>query len=233
MPEAGYPSVYTVDTHTTTRPPVPPRLSQRRQRTGVAQTLLFLLVSLALCGMVIEAFLIYRLYKSESDTSASSSMQIADKDTPTKIPRRDVLPSKPVAHLTDGQDAHHKKQIMAWSTAADPLLYEMDYKDGSIIIQREGYYYVYTKVSFFDNHAFNHSVHVKTNRYKGKSIALLVSRANADISKGKEIKDNRSNSYLGGVFHLYENDALFVKVSNTSQIARYKYCENIFGAYMI
>lgn len=65
MAEGGYPSVYVVDSFAN-RPPVPPRLSQRRRRAGVAQTLLFLLVSLALCGMAIEACLIYRLYRAES-----------------------------------------------------------------------------------------------------------------------------------------------------------------------
>lgn len=66
MAEGGYPSVYVVDTHGT-QPPVPPRLSQGgRRHAGVAQRLLFLLVSLALCGMAIEACLIYRLYQPES-----------------------------------------------------------------------------------------------------------------------------------------------------------------------
>ena len=65
MDDGGRPSVYVVDTHATL-PPVPPRLSQRGRRTGVAQTLLFLLVGLALCGILIEACLIYRLYKTES-----------------------------------------------------------------------------------------------------------------------------------------------------------------------
>lgn len=65
MAEGGYPSVYVVDTHAT-RPSVPPRLSQGQQRAGVGQTLLFLLVSVALCGMAIEACFIYRLYKPQS-----------------------------------------------------------------------------------------------------------------------------------------------------------------------
>ncbi|XP_034567614.1 tumor necrosis factor ligand superfamily member 14 isoform X2 [Notolabrus celidotus] len=224
MTERGYPSVYTVDTHTTRPPPLPPRLNQKRQNSGAAQTLLFLL-----------------------DTSGSHSKHSADVLPPSKS-LREVLPSKPVAHLTGGQDVVHKKEIMAWSMDADPILYEMDYKDRSLVIQTEGYYYVYSKVSFLDIDAFYHSVHVKTKRYKGKSIPLLLSRTKSQGSSRKEIRDQktnseeysrkesldqRSNSYLGGVFHLFKGDTVFVKVSNTSQIVELRFYENFFGTYMI
>ncbi|KAF3700067.1 Tumor necrosis factor ligand superfamily member 6 CD95 ligand [Channa argus] len=230
MDEGGYPSVYVVDCHAS-RPPLPPKLNTRPRHAGAAQTLLYLLVILALCGMVIEACFIYRLYQSESETSESLLKLIGDQvvTTPTTPSHpSDVSPSKPVAHLTDGQDAHHDKQIMAWSMIAEPLLYEMDYKDRHLVIQKEGYYYVYSKVNFFDTDHFHHSINVKTERYSGESIPLLQSRK---YSKGSN--KMQSNSFLGGVFHLFKDDAIFVKVSDTSKIVRYKSFENIFGAYMI
>ncbi|GLD49251.1 tumor necrosis factor ligand superfamily member 14-like protein [Lates japonicus] len=146
MAKDDYPSVFVVDSHTT-RPPIPPRLNHGRRRAGAAQTLLFLLVGVALCGMVIEACFIFHLYRMESASSASSSKFTGGEDvtSPTMWPSYDILPSKPVAHLTDGQDAHHGPEIMAWSMIADPLLYEMEYKGNSLIIQKEGYYYVYSK----------------------------------------------------------------------------------------
>ncbi|XP_078124783.1 tumor necrosis factor ligand superfamily member 14 [Sander vitreus] len=228
MSKDGYPSAYVVDTHAT-RPPLPPRLSQGRQRAGVAQTLLILLVSVALCGMAIEACFIYHLYQPKSAPSASSSKLIAGQviTPPTKSPSL-VLPSKPVAHLTDGQDVVHGNEIMAWSMNADPLLYEMDYKDGGLVIQKEGYYYVYSKVSFFVTDSFNHSVNRKTDRYFGGVIPLLMSRKYSE-----KFRKMRYNSYLGGVFHLTKDDVIFVKVSNTSNIRRHNSFENIFGAYMI
>ncbi len=117
---------------------------------------------------------------------------------------------------------------MAWSMIADPLLHEMDYKNGSLIIQKEGIYYVYSKVSFSASDFFSHSVDQKTDRYMGKSIPLLKSQTSA-VKTGKR----RSNSYLGGVFHLHKGDAIFVSVSDTSKIPRHRSFENIFGAYMI
>lgn len=115
---------------------------------------------------------------------------------------------------------------MAWSTAADPLLHEMHYSGTKLFVKKEGYYFVYSKVYFSVDTAFKHSVHVVTKRYLGKSIPLMEARKTAN-------KVVRSNSYLGGVFHLYEDDALFVQVSDTAQIVRSKSYENFFGAYMI
>ncbi|XP_068574692.1 tumor necrosis factor ligand superfamily member 14 [Cebidichthys violaceus] len=238
MSKGGYPSVCVVDTHTT-RPAVPPRLSQGRQRVGVAQTLLFVLVSVSLCGMAIEACFIYRLYQpgsritGEADLSyfALQKQNIVAKTATSKLiaaPTLDIPPSKPVAHLTDGQDVVHGPKIMAWSMDAAPLLHEMDYKGKSLVIQKEGYYSVYSKVSFLDVDVFYHSVNRRTERYLGGSIPLLMSRRFSDGSS-----ELRSNSYLAGVFHLRKGDALFVEVSNTSHIARLKSYENIFGAYMI
>ncbi|XP_031723832.1 tumor necrosis factor ligand superfamily member 14 [Anarrhichthys ocellatus] len=227
MSKGGYPSVCVVDTHTT-RPAVPPRLSQVRRRAGAAQTLLFLLVSVALCGMAIEACFIYRLYRPGSAASASSSKLIAGPVVTSPPETLVIPPSKPVAHLTDGQDVVHGAKIMAWSMDADPLLYEINYKDKSLVIQKEGYYSVYSKVSFLDIDVFRHYVNRRTERYPGGSIPLLMSRRLSGRSS-----QMRSNSYLAGVFHLTKGDALFVEVSNTSNIARLKSYENVFGAYMI
>ncbi|XP_049417829.1 tumor necrosis factor ligand superfamily member 14 [Epinephelus fuscoguttatus] len=228
MSQCDYPSAYVVDTHAT-RPPLPPRLNQGRQRGKAMQTVLIMLVALALSGMAIEACFIYHLYQQESAASASASKIIADQAmTPTKTPSLIMPPSKPLAHLTDGQDVHHDNEIMAWSMNAEPPLYGMKYIDNSLIIQQEGYYHIYSKVFFHDTGFFNHSIHRKTERYPGKSIPLLVSRKYSEQSSRV-----RSNSYLGGVFHLTKDDALFVKVSNTSKIVRHKYFENTFGAYML
>ncbi|KAM6904476.1 tumor necrosis factor ligand superfamily member 14 [Xenentodon cancila] len=228
MNKGGPPAVYVVDSHTT-RPPLPPRLNQRRSSPGATQTILVLLVSLALCGMVIEAFFIYHLYQSESKTSGTFSKFIAgDLIIPTKQPFGGVLPSKPVAHLTDGQDVVHEKDTMKWSMNADPILHQIGYSNGSLIIQKEGYYYIYSKVFFLDSGVFYHLVNLHTEMYDGESITLLQARKYSPPSSR-----TRSNSFLAGVFHLFKNDAIYVNVSNTLHVMRHKSFENVFGAYMI
>ncbi|KAJ0057883.1 hypothetical protein NL108_003023, partial [Boleophthalmus pectinirostris] len=88
------PTVFTVDSYHTAPPPLPPRPGRKRH-IGTTQVLLFLLVSVALSGMVIEAWLIYRLYHPSPPVKAS-----ALRPLPTKWPRLVEAPSKPLAHLT-------------------------------------------------------------------------------------------------------------------------------------
>ncbi|XP_054891077.1 tumor necrosis factor ligand superfamily member 14 [Poeciliopsis prolifica] len=227
------PSVFVVDTHAT-RPAVPPRLGKQKKQSGVAQTLLFILVTLALFGVFFEAVLIYRLYQSEYAPSGFISKQISGSPPPDTDTDGRLLPSKPVAHLTDGQDVKHDTHdthVLAWSEIAEPLLYEMTYKDSHLIIQKEGYYYIYSKVYFSKGGAFYHSVMMQTKMYAGKGISLLEAREYSS-KKDKEAM-SFSNSFLAGVFYLSQNDAIYVNVSNTKQIIRHKSYENVFGAYMI
>uniref|UniRef100_A0A3B5KT10 THD domain-containing protein n=1 Tax=Xiphophorus couchianus TaxID=32473 RepID=A0A3B5KT10_9TELE len=219
------PSVFVVDTHAT-RPAVPPRLGKQKKQSGVAQTLLFVLVTLALLGVFFEAFFIYRLYQSEY-VSITDSKEMPD----TTDPDGRLLPSKPVAHLTDAQDAHHDPHVMAWSVIAEPLLYEMKYKDRHLIIQKEGYYYIYSKVYYSQGGAFCHSVMMRTKMYAGKGISLLEAREY--LSKKDKEDKSFSNSFLAGVFYLSQNDAIYVNVSSTKQIISHRSYENVFGAYMI
>ncbi|XP_015243926.1 PREDICTED: tumor necrosis factor ligand superfamily member 6-like isoform X1 [Cyprinodon variegatus] len=230
MAQGNIPSVFVVDTNAT-RPAVPPRLSKEKKRSDAVQNLLILLVTLALVGLAIEACFIYRFHSFQAENSPHSEKQSGGFPVPTtKSPTDEMRPPKPMAHLTDGQDVQHNKHIMSWSRNADPILYEMNYDKGKLIIQKEGFYYIYSKVYFSPDNSFHHSVEMETERYSGGSIRLLQSRMYSKKSKGPE---NTSNSYLGGVFHLYKNDAIYVYISNTEQIMRHKAYENVFGAYMI
>uniref|UniRef100_A0A3Q2PJZ7 TNF superfamily member 14 n=1 Tax=Fundulus heteroclitus TaxID=8078 RepID=A0A3Q2PJZ7_FUNHE len=262
MGRSDIPSVYVVDSHGT-RPALPPRPGREKKQSEAAQYLLFVLVILALFGLIIEACFIYQLHNSKNADSASVSKRIGGMSqqflppnnegslvilfgpknnmslyhtaSPTpateKLCDDGICPSKPVAHLTDGQDVHLDPHVMSWSTIAEPLLYGMTYEDPKLIIQKEGYYYIYSKVHFSDIGSFHHSVTVQTERYAGGVITLLKSRRYS--SKNEKGSHNLSNSFLGGVFHLYKNDAICVNTSSTKHIIRNKAYENVFGAYMI
>lgn len=240
MAEGGqgvlYPSVFVVDSHKD-YPPLPPKPKALRRGLGVAQALLFLLVIIALCGMVIEAFFIYRLFHPDSVATPSTYSRIQDKQDiyvpPSTKMQNPVLPSRPVAHLNAGPQPP-KSQIMQWDMESQPLLHQMKYKRGQLTIQREGYYYVYSKVFYSEsNHGFTHSVRKISPRYRGKNITILQSRSYYSFNKpGKDLMAS-SNSFLGGAFHLLPNDSLFVMVSNASQILLAFAFENYFGAYML
>lgn len=130
--------------------------------------------------------------------------------------------------FSDGEDVVHKPHIMAWSTLAEPLLHDIDYEDGHLIVQKTGYYFVYTKVFFRNSEAFHHSIIRRTAKYNA-DITLLQSRT---YSKSHD-HISRSNSYLGGVFYLEKDDSICVNVSSTGKIVRHASYENVFGTYMI
>ena len=117
---------------------------------------------------------------------------------------------------------------MQWVREEPPFVYDMDYRDGKLVIKQEGFYYVYSKLYFRDSIHFTHTVLKDTDRYLGRPIPLLQ-------SQWFHAKDKiaLSNSYLGGVFQFFRNDSIFVKASNTSNVIRSKAYENYFGVVMI
>ena len=118
---------------------------------------------------------------------------------------------------------------MLWDDQGDIILHEMEYKDGVLTIQQDGYYFVYSKIYFVERHNIQHlhSVGRTTARFP-KEMVLLMSRE----YHPKSAKNFRTNSYIGGMFHLFENDTIFVKVNNTRVILTTP-AENYFGAYMV
>ncbi|KAM9785318.1 tumor necrosis factor ligand superfamily member 14 [Syngnathus typhle] len=245
------PSVYFVDSQTGA-PPLPPRAGRNRRCSSLAQTLLFVLVSVALTGLVVEALLIFYLHSSQlvgapsmsfskltEEKSAFRHPSTRHSPTPKPLARqieknasrytcKPCFPlSKPVARLMGGKDVVHGKGLVGWSLIPDHLLRGMDYKDGSLLIRREGFYFVYCKLSFHSHGVFHHTVKMRTPRHSAGPVVLLQAR------KHSSADGNISNSFLGGVFHLHKDDALFVKVSDTSKIVQVIAYESIFGAFMI
>ncbi|KAJ0001298.1 hypothetical protein NQD34_006318, partial [Periophthalmus magnuspinnatus] len=210
-------------------PPLPPRPGRRRN-IGPTQVLLFLLVSVALSGMVIEAWLIYRLYHPPASVSMKSQEILLQRFyfcsalESTNVTESEILL---LYYPIDGEDVKaHENNIMGWSEIPEPLLYKMTYKNGCLIFQDSGYYYIYSKVTFNVDSLVRHSIELKTKYYLGKKSITLLKSMQTSLSRP-------SNSFLAGVFHFYKGDAIFVKVSNMVHIARHESTENVFGAHMI
>ncbi|XP_058233247.1 tumor necrosis factor ligand superfamily member 14 [Hemibagrus wyckioides] len=238
------PSVFVVDGGTGFPPPLPPKPGQRRiqkRKKLLIQNLLVVLVCLALAGLLVEGFFIYRLHHTnqtqvsipaQPKTEALQGERI--KEQPSKESRPPTIPnpSKPLAHLTVAKKPE-KEGIVEWNgnENGESFVYQFKYKDGKLIVRKEGYYYVYSKLSYSaDSTSFSYTVERDTTRYLGKSITLL--RHNRYNAKPVH-KSNVRDSYLGGVFHLLKDDGLFVHVSNGSLIRLYMSADNFFGMFML
>ncbi|XP_036421626.1 tumor necrosis factor ligand superfamily member 14-like [Colossoma macropomum] len=247
---AEYPSVFVVDSRAGI-PPLPPKPGHRqaqRRRSRVTQTMLYLLVSMALFGIVVEACLIYHLYK----TKQSSEPLNKDKDTPqtdarkgehvmehpTVPPKRTKpplfkKPLKPLAHLSAGGERPGADGVMPWNDKVDLDLHELEYKENKLVVEKEGYYYIYSKLCFdADEASFHHLVVRTTSRFTGPYIELLRNRYYGDHSKPPKKEGSMKNSYVGGVFHLYKGDAVFVVVKSGT-VRLQNAADNYFGMFMV
>ncbi|KAK2916740.1 hypothetical protein Q8A67_001114 [Cirrhinus molitorella] len=189
-------------------PPLPPK-PVRRQRKDVIQTLLVILVCVALCGMAVEACFIYRLFTSKGNATPSdepqTGMRKQEKESATTPKQKlfgEMKPSKPMAHLRTGMKPVNG--VVLWHESQESVLYHVKHKkdEGKLIIEKEGYYSIYSKINFREDHIlFSHSVLWVTSRYAGDEILLLQSsRLHPKSAKLGTI----DNSYLSGVFHLYK-----------------------------
>ncbi|XP_018583482.1 tumor necrosis factor ligand superfamily member 14-like [Scleropages formosus] len=228
------PQVFVVDSQAGASRPFSP--APLRRGAGKAWRLLWLLVSLLLLGMIVEAFFIYQLYQKPLGDSASTSASasalkgIPDKyenEVLSKTARTPVKPSRPSAHLTgiaiDG--------MLTWREFGDTFIHGMKLKEGGLLVQTEGYYFIYSRVHFSgaDCSLFKHVVQRYTPRYNGP---LELMKAKHFHCREKE-KNGIDTSYLAGTFHLYKNDSIVVKVEKPSQLLYQESSDNFFGAYMI
>nr|XP_046189957.1 tumor necrosis factor ligand superfamily member 14-like isoform X2 [Oncorhynchus gorbuscha] len=222
-----YPQVFVVDSQASYTP-----LPSRRHFRwgGIGPRALQLLVGLALVGIVMEAGFIVHLYNrtgalinvqsfiqrsgsAQGLTGSEETNEILVKPTRWKFPPE--IQQKPSAHLID----------------------QMDYKDGRLVAQRKGHYYVYSKVHFVEDcFLFKHKVMRITEGYKNKPLVLM--KANrfhcpSQDSRPKKIShQNLLNSYLGGVFRLLPGDIIYVTVDNGT-LLRLGAEDNFMGAFMI
>ncbi|KAM6941486.1 tumor necrosis factor ligand superfamily member 14-like isoform 1-T2 [Lycodopsis pacificus] len=225
----------------------------------VSQKFLLLLVGLTLLGLVVEGCFIYRLYKrteefspcknhplclnlSHTKTSGQQGgaimRQVGPKESneiPTVPPRLDPVQQKPFAHLTGpNSDPLLENGVVLW---VHDVTHNMVYDGhGRLSVEKEGYYYLYTKVTLNAAEeclAIQHKVMTATNAYDNP-IMLMRSKSNrcqttrAKASGGEDLW----NSFLAGIFHLKRKDTIYVTLDNFTKIHA-GHSDNFMGAFMI
>ncbi|XP_071246154.1 tumor necrosis factor ligand superfamily member 14-like isoform X2 [Salvelinus alpinus] len=246
-----YPQVFVVDSQASYTPL--PR-GRHLRWGGIGRRALQLLVGLALVGIVMEACFIVHLYNrtgalidAQSFIQRSGSAQglTGSEETneilvkPTGRTRPPEIQRKPSAHLIGSPQSVGEDSVVLWESdkGLSAFTDQMDYKDGHLVVQREGHYYVYSKVHFVEDcFLFKHKVMRLTDGYKNKPLVLMKSNrfhCTSQDSRPKKISyQNLLNSYLGGVFHLLPGDIIYVTVDNGT-LLRPGAEDNFMGAFMI
>ncbi|XP_016382002.1 lymphotoxin-alpha-like [Sinocyclocheilus rhinocerous] len=218
----------------------PSQVSVRRD--GPRLSVIYLLLAVALLGVFIEAGFIWHLYsrpaassdihkveyiKGEKSTSPRGSHDY-NKAVPAKPPKAE---SKPAAFLQIASPASGRNGVLHWRADSFPVFMRgLEYKNNSLYVQQDGYYYIFSKIAHLENcNFFKHQVMQCTERYSSQAIELMQSSRFICVPNKSQWRDN---SYLGGIFLLYKGDSVFVKVNNSSQVHGEAY-ENFFGAFMV
>ncbi|XP_070791352.1 tumor necrosis factor ligand superfamily member 14 [Pituophis catenifer annectens] len=235
---AGYPSVFVVDPTLRDVPFVPPRRrSPKKWQAG--QLFLGFLVLLMLSGLTIQAYLLTS-FRKELDTAMEQGTANATAEKIIQAPPK--LPLKrPSAHLTlEPPDTAIIDGVLQWEHQNGfAFLHDMDYKAGSLICNKSGYYYIYSKLSLAysscltkhqRNSLFTHSIYKRTSRYP-KELLLLTNYITYCNSKDSE--QWHGNSFLAGMVYLEEEEEVFIKVTNKELLLYKDDSVSQFGTFMI
>nr|XP_046263355.1 tumor necrosis factor ligand superfamily member 14-like [Scatophagus argus]XP_046263363.1 tumor necrosis factor ligand superfamily member 14-like [Scatophagus argus] len=236
---------------------------------GVGHKFLLLLLGLTVLGLVVEGYLIYNLYKKMEafslcmshplcqNLSKASGQQgstimslVAPKESneiPTARSHLEQVQQRPFAQLTGSSSPVGKNSVVQWVyKGGETTTYNMDYKDGRLLVREEGHYYLYSKVTLNaaeECSLIQHKVMKDTKAYD-QSIELMKSKsfrcwtpkpssAKSSSARGQPLEgDDLWNSFLAGIFHLQSGDEIFVTLDDIQKI-RPGTTDNFMGAFMI
>lgn len=234
--------------------------SAKKSRWGrVGQKLLLPLVVLAILGLIIEGFLIHKLYQKTEALSLSRShppcQNLSDPQTAGQMggtmsqvgstesneipPVTTQAKRRPFAHLMGPSSAAGANNVVQWIKEDEAITQNMKYEKGHLIIEKEGYYYLYSKVQLNaaeECSLIQHKVMKDTSAYD-ISIELMKSKSfrcwtPKPTSAKASVKEDLWNNYLAGIFHLHSGDKIFVTLENIQKL-RPGLTENFMGAFMI
>ncbi|KAM9454986.1 tumor necrosis factor ligand superfamily member 14 [Clarias gariepinus] len=206
----------------------------------------YVLLGLALFGVMVEGVLIYQLYQripkqTSPEMSQMSKLTGGNKtqddgySTETSAPQQVLkTESKPAAFL------HHQNHsvssdmtVLQWDARGFPAFqHSFNYSNGSLIIHKEGFYYLFSKVTYRSScQMFRHEVKLNSSRYNHHPISLMID-SRYGVERSHANKKSQFSSYLGGVMHLFKTDMVFVSISNHSCLIE-ETQETFFGGFMI
>ncbi|XP_034437717.1 tumor necrosis factor ligand superfamily member 14-like isoform X1 [Hippoglossus hippoglossus] len=228
------------------------------------QQLLLLLVGLAMLGLVVQGFFIYTLYRKmevlSQDGSRPSYLNLSNpqasgqqggtmmgqmgskelNDIHIQRPHPEQVQQRPFAHLMGSNTPVEENNVVQWiNEGGEAITHQMGYDKGRLLVEREGYYYLYSKVQLnavLECSLILHKVMKDTSAY-GRSIELMRSKSlRCRTPKPVSVKpldgEDLWNSFLAGIFHLQRGDKIFVTLDNIQKI-RPGTADNFMGAFMI
>ncbi|CAB1443208.1 unnamed protein product [Pleuronectes platessa] len=251
------PHVFVVDAHSNC---VSVSGKKKPMWATAGQQLLLLLVGLTMLGLVVQGFFLYTLYKKTEDGTRPYYLNLSNPQTSgqqggtmmgqmgskelhelhIQRPHLEQVQQRPFAHLMGSNTPAGENDVVQWiHEGGDAITHQMGYDKGRLLVEREGYYYLYSKVQLnavLECSLIVHKVVKETSAY-GRPIELMRSKSfrcrTPKPVSGKSLEmEDLWNSFLAGIFHLQRGDQVFVTLDNIQKI-RPGPADNFMGAFMI
>ncbi|XP_029943408.1 tumor necrosis factor ligand superfamily member 14-like isoform X2 [Salarias fasciatus] len=230
---------------------------QRKPRTTTAHRLLLLLVGLALLGLLLEGYFIYKLYQriepfspsichpacQNQSNHATSGQQTGS--TMSQVGLKDLnqinMQKRAFAHLIGAKNHTLENNVVQWVKEGEAFIHNMNYGKDGLVVQKEGYYYIYSKVQVNaaeDCLLIQHKV-IRVTKAYDLPIELMKSKSfRCRTPKPSNAKPSTSddlwNNYLGGIFHVHGGDRIIVELESKQSVQLHSgLSENFMGAFMI
>uniref|UniRef100_A0A452SCH2 TNF superfamily member 14 n=1 Tax=Ursus americanus TaxID=9643 RepID=A0A452SCH2_URSAM len=231
------PSVFTVDGQTD----IPfTRLGRRRRRQPctAAQLGLGLLLLLLAAGLAVQGWFLLQLHWRLGAmvtpllvSGAWGSWQVG-----TRADRAPLSLSPGANSSLTGSGGP-----LLWETKLGlAFLRGLSYREGSLVIARAGYYYIYSKVQLggvgcpqglSGGLPITHGLYKRTPRYP-EELELLVSRR-SPCGRATNPRVWWDSSFLGGVVHLDAGEEVVVRVPDERLVRLRDGTRSYFGAFMV
>uniref|UniRef100_A0A8D3BYB5 THD domain-containing protein n=1 Tax=Scophthalmus maximus TaxID=52904 RepID=A0A8D3BYB5_SCOMX len=208
-------------------------LNQSDPRTSALQvdkSLLYRMCISGCCLTCVAFFSLFLLFQGGTMSQVGSK----GRQNPEQIQHR------PFAHLMGSNSPVGVNNVVQWiDKSGDAITHNMSYDKGQLLVEKEGFYYLYSKVQLnaaVECSLILHKVMKNTTAY-GQPIELMRSKSfrcrtpkppSAKASAGEDLW----NSFLAGIFHLQSGDKIFVTLENIQKI-RPGPADNFMGAFMI
>ncbi|XP_034544156.1 tumor necrosis factor ligand superfamily member 14-like [Notolabrus celidotus] len=255
------PQVFVVDSQASY---VPIPVGRKHRWASGGQKFLLLMVGLVVFGLVVQGCFIHNLNKKMEAFSScmchplcqnlsspiSSSQQggtllskIRPKDkfnkTSTVRPQTEDVQQRPFAQLMGSSLTVDSDNVVQWiNNSEDSITQNMGYKNGRLLVEKDGYYYLYSKVSLDVQEPclfFQHEVWKDTKAY-GKPIRLMKSKRHQCLTHkfkdSQDVLEDYWNSFLAGIFELQRGDEIYIKL-DSKQKRHPDPADNLMGAFMI
>ncbi|KAE8620187.1 hypothetical protein XENTR_v10010138 [Xenopus tropicalis] len=150
-------------------------------------------------------------------------------------------PPVPSAHVTDCKltNRYPEQQLLWEPRQGSSFLNEIQYRNGSLLINRTGTYFIYSKLQLrfldcpkmADSNFFQHGVYKKSPHLQDKEIILMEN--NKQFCESQGAKMWVGSSFLGGTFVIEQGEEVYVKMSNKELIQVKDGSITFFGVFML